>query len=519
MMRSVFAGLMFCALLGAMGIAQAQEPLTPTTTGPGYVWWEGEDAVSHNFGPPDEFLSTGQEGICSNDAWLTANVDAAPAGGLLATWRVRVPEGGAYHLWARVGYRPWAGNQWRIDEGEWQESGDDYAFYQTVYLAQHRPTCWTLFGRVDLEPGVHTLQVRFPEGERVLQGFDCFVLAKREFLPLGKFRPDEDIPVTRLLGEGEGGDWWPLQPAAHLGEERAIDLSSMNEPIGAHGIVTMRDGELYFEDGTPVRFWGPNVSYHQGRGIYMGHADADIFADTLARLGVNIVRLHVMHSANSLIDQSRNDTQHFDLDKLDRLDYLAAALHKRGIYVNLDLMYHRMFKEGDNIDEELVGTGKQDGYNVNWAAGSAALFHPRAIELNRELYRKFLDHVNPYTGVRWAEDPGMAMCTIQNEQSIFWGTTNIHKGRPRQILNQLYTEWLREKYGSQAYLAQAWQVEGQKSPFNAGENLDFGVIELGPVAVQSAPHLVKRGQDQLRFLYHMETTFYADTIAACESGG
>ncbi len=293
----------------------------------------------------------------------------------------------------------------------------------------------------------------------------------------------------------------------------------MNQPTGAHGFVTMKDGGLYFEDGTPVRFWGTNVSYHQGRGVFMTHADADDFAQMLARLGVNIVRVQILHSANSLIDQTRDDTQHFDPDKLDRLDYLAAALHKRGIYLNLDLIYHRMFKAGDNIDKELVGSQTRDGYNVNWAAGSAALFHPRAIELNRELYKKFLTHVNPYTGKAWLDDPGLAMATIQNEQSIFWGTTNIQKGHPREILDGLYTEWLRQKYGSQAYLAQAWQVAGQPSPFKPGEDLDSGSIELGEVGVQSAPNMVKRGVDQLHFLYHLETKFYSDTIAAMRGWG
>ncbi len=516
-MRLLLAGMVVCAAL-SLGTVRAGEKMTPTVAGPGYVWWEGEDAVSSNFGPPDAFLSTGMAGICSNDAWLTASVDAAPAGGLLATWRVQVPDAGRYHLWARVGYRPWCGNQWRFDDGDWRDSKDDYSFWQDVYLAQYRPTTWTQFGIVELKPGVHTFQVRFPEGEKVFQGFDCFVLATRDFVPLGKYRPDEEIP-TGLAEGGTDAGWWPFQPAAHLGEEPSIDLSSMNDPVGAHGYVTMKDGELHFDDGTPVRFWGTNVSYHQGRGVFMTHADADDFARMLARLGVNIVRVQVLHSANSLMDQSRDDTQHFDMDKLDRLDYLAAALHKRGIYLNLDLIYHRMFKSGDNIDEELVGTGTSDGYNVNWAAGSAALFHPRAIELNRELYKNFLLHLNPYTGKKWVDDPGLAMATIQNEQSIFWGTTNVQKGHPRQILDQLYTEWLRQKYGSQAYLSQAWQVEGQPSPIKPGEDLDSGSIELGQVGVQSAPNMVKRGIDQLHFLYHLETKFYGDTIAAMRQWG
>lgn len=496
------------------GFALAQEKVTPTVTGPGYVWWEGEDAVSHNFGPPDRGLLEGAEGMLSGDNWLTAVADPTPEDGLLATWRINVAESGAYDLWARVGYRPWTGNDWRFDSQPWRTSSRDDAFHQTVHHARYRPTSWVLFGPVELEAGAHTFQVRLPGGQRAHQGFDCFVLSKGPFVPIGRHRPDETIePIVGARGSAEG--WWPFQPTHRPGQKKVVDLSFMNDPIGSHGFVTMRDGELFFEDGTPVRFWGVNACYWSGRMIYCSHRCAERFADHLAQYGVNCVRVHVMHSCNSLIDGTRSDTQHFDKEKLDRLDYLAAALRKRGIYINLDLMYHRTFKEGDNIDADLVGTGREGDYNVNWAAGSAALFHPRAIELNRSLYRKFLEHVNPYTGLRWADDPQVAIVTVQNEQSIFWGTTNQHRGRgPGRILNQLYTDWLRDRYGTHAALAAAWQVGGQGSPFSKGESLDTGPIELGWVGGQAAPHQRKRGLHHLLFLYDVETRFYRDTIGA-----
>jgi hypothetical protein len=497
--------------------AGAQDAVTPTVGGPGYVWWEGEDAVAHDFGPPSAQLQEGTEGMLSAGEWLTVERTPAPTGGLTATWRIAVPRGGDYDLWARIGWRGWCGNDWRFDDGEWRTSPAGDAHHQVVHHIRFRPTSWVLFGGVELGAGTHTFQVRFREGERAFQGFDCFVLSQGPFTPSGKYRPGQPIPVVPLRGSAEG--WWPFRPSHRPGEPKAVELSFMNDPIGSHGHVTMRDGELYFEDGTPVRFWGLNVSYWGGGLIFPSHRAADRLADHLAQYGVNCVRLHVLHSANSIIDASRNDTQHFDRERLDRLDYLAAALKERGIYVNLDLMYHRMFKEGDNIDPELVGMEPRGDYNVNWAAGSAALFHPRAIELNRELYRKFLDHVNPYTGLRWADDPQLAMVTIQNEQSIFWGTTNVHVGRPRRILDELYTQWLRGKYGTHARLAAAWQVEGEGPPFEGGENLDTGLVHLGSVGGQGWGRTQQRGREQRLFLYDVETGFYRDTIAAMRSWG
>jgi hypothetical protein len=509
--RAIILLSVFCAL------TSAQENMTPVITGPGYVWWEGEDAVSHNFGPPSAQLLEATEGMLSGSTWLTVQQSPAPAGGLTATWRIQVPRTARYDVWARVGWRGWSGNDWRLDGGPWQTSGADDAYFNVVHHIRFRPASWVLFGSAELDAGEHEFHVRFREGQPAYQAFDCFVLSEGPFTPLGKFRPDEEIRGRGSRGAAEG--WWPFQPQYRPGEEKVLDLSFMNDPIGEHGFVTMRDGELYFEDGTPVRFWGLNISYWGGRMIFPPHRAADLLADHLAQYGVNCVRLHVLHSTNSIIDAGRDDTQHFDAEKLDRLDYLAYALRSRGIYVNLDFMYHRMFKEGDDIDPELVGTGTRDGYNVNWAAGSAALFHPRAIELNRKLYRDFITHVNPYTGMRWADDPHIAIVTIQNEQSIFWGTTNVHIGRPRELLDELHTEWLREQYGTQEALAAAWQVPGQGSPFRAGEDLNAGLIQLGSVVSGGGGAEANRGRDQLRFLYDLESGFYRDTIAAMREWG
>ncbi len=517
--QALVAGLMFAGALCFCGVSQAQQETTPTVTGPGYVWWEGEDAVELSPAGPAGWTVESVEEILSGGKWLSSRASEAPQGGSVATWKINVPETAEYEFWARVGWRGWAGNDWRFDDGDWETEEADSAYSQVVHFIRYRPASWTMFGVVKLEAGRHTFQVRFREGERAGQGFDCFTLSRWPFVPRGRYRPDEVIdPVIPSSPAGAG--WWPFQTVYRPGQVKVMDMSFLNEPIDSHGFVTMKDGELHFEDGTPVRFWGVNASYWSNRIVYPSHEAADRFAEHLAQYGVNCVRLHLLHNTNSLIDKSRDDTQHFDLEKLDKLDYLAAALRKRGIYFNLDMMFHRMFREGDGIDPELVGDTKDaDGYNRSWAAGSAAFFHPRAVELNRALYRKLLEHVNPYTGKRWLDEPAMAMLTVQNEQSIFWGTTNIHKGRTKEILDGLYAQWLKDRYGTQAKLAAAWQVQGQRSPFAGGENLDAGVMHLGGVGSQSQGHVARRGLDQIRFLWDVETGFYRGAIEAMRAWG
>ena len=71
---------------------------------------------------------------------------------------------------------------------------------------------------------------------------------------------------------------------------------------------------------------------------YITHEQADQLADRLARLGYNSVRFH--HYEGELTEGQRDRTQ-LNPQKLDQLDYLFAALVKRGIYVTTDLFVSR----------------------------------------------------------------------------------------------------------------------------------------------------------------------------------
>src|SRR3546814_2385736 len=91
------------------------------------------------------------------------------------------------------------------------------------------------------------------------------------------------------------------------------------------------------------------------------HKDADTYAAELARLGVNCVRLHFLdrpdtenpvrnegadrsptagpftHGPRGLIRGDVDNSQEFDAERLDNLDYWVAQLKKNGIYVNFNL--------------------------------------------------------------------------------------------------------------------------------------------------------------------------------------
>ena len=111
--------------------------------------------------------------------------------------------------------------------------------------------------------------------------------------------------------------------------------------------------------------------------------DAPLWAATLARFGVNCVRLHFLDldAPRGLIDRTRTDSREFDPEQLDREDFFIAELKKRGIYVNVNLNVGRSYKAGDGVH---VGT-RSDGQGLSLMRSSS---------LQKE-YASLLTHRNP----------------------------------------------------------------------------------------------------------------------------
>ena len=73
-----------------------------------------------------------------------------------------------------------------------------------------------------------------------------------------------------------------------------LDISYLFEdekPAGKHGFLKVQGERFVFEDGTPVRFWGTNLS---AGACFPEKPYAEKLAKRLASYGCNIVRLHQM---------------------------------------------------------------------------------------------------------------------------------------------------------------------------------------------------------------------------------
>jgi len=301
-------------------------------------------------------------------------------------------------------------------------------------------------------------------------------------------------------------------------------------PAGSHGFIQVRDGHLYRADGQRFRCWGVNLTgWTVGGEEIPSHKDAETYARALARLGVNCVRMHFLdrpdtenkvrnegadrgpnagpftHGPRGLIRGDVNNSREFNAERLDRLDYWFNELKKNGIYVNFNLNVGRVFKPGDGVpDADLIGNAKAYTY-----------FGPELVALQKEYAKQLIGHLNPYTKLRYADDPAVMTVEVVNENSIleFWmrnwlrgervkGGKNLQLDMTphyQALLVKMYNDWLaaNRKPAEVAQLrTMAGVAAGQPVPFmRRGDHTE-------------APRL--RLDAELAFLTQVEIDFHAD---------
>jgi hypothetical protein len=142
-------------------------------------------------------------------------------------------------------------------------------------------------------------------------------------------------------------------------------------------------------------------------------------------------------------------------------------------------------------------------------------FMPQLQEAEWEWARTLLSHVNPHTGLAYKDDPALAIVEVHNEDSVFWHSplNDLKEGNyPRHTaeLKSRWGQWVKERYGTDAQLQQAWDA-GMKS----GDSVDnpameiYGAWELeadGPAIRKEQER--KRMGDFIRFLAETQRAFY-----------
>jgi hypothetical protein len=220
-----------------------------------------------------------------------------------------------------------------------------------------------------------------------------------------------------------------------------VDVSFLlDAPAGKHGFIKVQDGHLATGDGQRIRFWGVNITdWSKGSRQIPAKSDAGFLAATLARFGVNSVRFQFLDldAPRGLIKSGGDNTRTLDAEQLDREDFFIAELEKRGIYIDINLLVGRPFREGDGV---------QDAGMLRQGAKGTSLFDARLIELQKEYAQQLLGHLNPYTKLRYTEDPAVAIVEINNENAV-----NVGFRAPSPFyedeLTTIYNRWLEKNRG------------------------------------------------------------------------
>jgi hypothetical protein len=272
----------------------------------------------------------------------------------------------------------------------------------------------------------------------------------------------------------------------------SADLSFLHDaPAGKDGYIRVQGGHFVKPDGKRIRFWGVHLTDWSPGSIELpAKEDTPMWARTLARYGVNIVRLHFVDkwAPTGITDGSKDDTRSFDAQQLDRLDFLVSELKKNGIYMDLNLNVGRAYKEGDGVP---------DAARLQWAK-SLTLYDKRLIELEKEYAHNLLTHLNPYTKTEYRNEPAIAIVEILNENGIGQGYNPPSKFYADE-LDEIYNGWLKANLSADQL---------QKLREQAGVQGDALVPRLRGSERANAPK--DRYETEVRFFMDLENKFYQD---------
>jgi hypothetical protein len=294
------------------------------------------------------------------------------------------------------------------------------------------------------------------------------------------------------------------------------------------GIYTrVIDGHLSY-DNHRLRLWGVCRHFWGGTGAL----------DRLNKMGFNAIRLWGPRNAYSpdsasvgaMIDGEGNPK---DQDSLATFDRFFADAKQRGFFIWMAGLHYDplgvMAKgkvscvSGITRDDSFIA--KKFGTGDDWEAWKKALTAytktvspPMAHQVSqwmffdrrlREVYRQhlvdLLNHVNPYTGKRYADEEAIAAWELNNEQGLVCMGTEYGIGEwpayfRDEIKNQ-WNDWLKRRYGNEDALRSAWGTVRE------GESLDNGTIAFAPSLRNHLDYPAQRGSDIIHFLWDVTDSF------------
>ena len=250
----------------------------------------------------------------------------------------------------------------------------------------------------------------------------------------GRVKLDIPPPPVKFAA---GEDWVEFPFANEISPGSILDFSTVNggdAPAGKYGFAKVgRDGHFTFEKvgGKAFRFVGGNLCFDAN---FLSKEECKAAVNDFRMRGWNTIRFHhidVTITKDEWKDLwNRKTYPEISPKRLDQLDYLMAECKKAGIYVTFDLYAMGCLGSCEGFDKPLNSNTIKAIVPIHKPAED--LWFRRAMEI--------FDHVNPYTGIKWKDDPAVLFVTLMNEDSIasvWWGAADVYVAK--------YNAWAKGK--------------------------------------------------------------------------
>ncbi len=229
-------------------------------------------------------------------------------------------------------------------------------------------------------------------------------------------------------------------------------------------------------------------------------------AQFLAKRGVNALRIFAM------VPPTAPDSKITDVNEkeVDAVFKVVAAMKSAGIYTIIDGYWASATRIQKGWDVTSPGRDNPEGL---------LFFDPKFQTGYKAWMKELYNRPNPYTGVRLADEPAVAIIQLQNEDSLlWWGVSNIG-GDALALLRRQFAEFLVRKYGSLEKASAAWH--NYKSEFVADdwENGLPGLLHIwdltrdGLAQKGGSRGFPERSADQTEFLAGTMHRFNTDMAA------